>query len=58
MAIPCSSGGKLSRRMACGTVISTPPESPCSMRQATIAGRLPASPQSIDARVKRAVAAR
>ena len=52
MAIPCSSGGKLSRRIACDTVSTTPPPNPCTMRNSTIEPRLPASPHAIDAAVK------
>ena len=50
--MPCSSAGKLSRRIACETVSSTPPPNPCTMRNAIIVPSVCASPHAIEATVK------
>ena len=51
IAIPCSCRGNASRRIACETVISTPPPAPCTMRNSTITGSVRARPQHIEAAV-------
>jgi hypothetical protein len=48
IAIPCSSGGNVSRRMAWLTVCRTPPPAPCRTRKAIISGRVRDSPQAIE----------
>ena len=58
IAIPCSLAGNVSRRIACATVMMTPPPMPCSARTATIVGSDRAIPHNIDATVKIARLAR
>jgi hypothetical protein len=51
IAVPCSSGGKLSRRMACETVIITPPPAPWMARKRIMTGIVRARPHAMDATV-------
>ena len=53
MAVPASSRGKTSNRMACAVEISAPPPMPWTMRQNTRLSSVPALPQKYDATVKR-----
>jgi hypothetical protein len=53
MAMPCSSGGKVSRRMAWETIMRTPPPTPWSTRKPTMRGSVRATPHSMDETVKR-----
>ena len=52
MAFPCSSGGKVSRRIAWDTGISTPPPMPWITRKTTMEVRSQAMPQSMELMVK------
>ena len=46
--MPCSSGGKVWRRMACSVGCNAPAPNPCSARNATIIGSERASPHSAE----------
>src|SRR5437899_6086197 len=55
MAVPYSSRGNSSYRIACDVESSAPPPSPCTMRQNTSAGSVPALPQKNDAIVNNTI---
>jgi hypothetical protein len=58
IAIGCSSGGKVSMRIACDEGSIAAPPSPCTTRKTTMVRRSGAAPHAMEASVKSATLAR